>query len=120
MADQGPARALVAASPDTDAVARAMNEVIAAERAALAAVDACRAAGARQVNAARLEARRIVDRAERIAQAIHARTERVAEARARAVALAAAQRPAPPEALDSAVERVASWLAGDRDGDGDD
>jgi regulator of protease activity HflC (stomatin/prohibitin superfamily) len=117
MGDQGPERTVTGASRDATDVAQAMNALIAAERAAVAAVEACRADCAREIAAARLEARRILDRAERIAQAIHARTERIAEARARAIVAGEPDAPAPPEAVDSAVERVAMWLVGDGLGD---
>jgi regulator of protease activity HflC (stomatin/prohibitin superfamily) len=118
MGDQGPERTVAGASQDGTSVARAMNEVIAAERAAIAGVETCRADCAQQVAAARLEARGLLDRAELIAQAIHARTERIAEARARAATAGAPDLPATPEPLEDVVERVAAWLAGEGSGDG--
>ncbi|HXQ31845.1 MAG TPA: hypothetical protein VN790_07785 [Steroidobacteraceae bacterium] len=95
-----------------------MNEVIAAERAAIAGVETCRADCAREVATARLEARRLLDRAELIAQAIHARTERIAEARARAATASLPDPPAPAQSLEDVVERVAAWLAGEGNGSG--
>ncbi|HXQ63714.1 MAG TPA: hypothetical protein VN787_02570 [Steroidobacteraceae bacterium] len=118
MGDQAAERTVAEASQNDTSVAQAMNEVIAAERAAIAGVESCRADCAREVAAARLEARRLLDRAERIAQAIHARTERIAEERARAATAGVPDPSTPAGPLEDVVERVADWLAGSGNGDG--
>jgi vacuolar-type H+-ATPase subunit H len=116
MGDSQTERARAVASGDANAVARAMNEVLAAERAAAAALEACRAEVARAVGDARLEARALVERAETVAQAIHARTEGVAAERAAALTAAAAGDAASARPLRAAVDEIAAWLVGDGDG----
>jgi regulator of protease activity HflC (stomatin/prohibitin superfamily) len=98
-----------------DDVARAMDRVLAAERAAAAAVDTCRAEAARAVVAARLEARARIERAERIAQAIHGRTEAVAARRAAALVAEATSAGGPARPVDAVVDELAAWLVGDAD-----
>jgi vacuolar-type H+-ATPase subunit H len=97
-------------------VARAMNTVLAAERDAAAAIEACRADGARALDAARLAARARIERAEAVAQQIHARTERVAAARAAALAGAAVSAAEQGRPLAAAIDELAAWLVGDDDG----
>jgi regulator of protease activity HflC (stomatin/prohibitin superfamily) len=102
-------------SGDASDVARAMNEVLAAERAAAAAIEACRADVAEQLAAARLAARACIERAEATAQAIHGRTETVAAARAAALTEAATTTPAVARPLAAVVDEVAAWLVGSDD-----
>jgi regulator of protease activity HflC (stomatin/prohibitin superfamily) len=99
-------------------VAEAMNRVLAAERAALAEVDACRADAGKALEAARHEARAILERAERVAREIHARTERLAATRARQMAESAQDKRGdrePGELLEAAVERLAARMTGGSD-----
>ena len=104
-----------AESGNADRVARAMNEVLAAERAAADAIEACRAEVARELAAARLEARARIERAEALAQTIHARTESVAASRAAALAAASAAAAPPARPLAAVVDELAAWLVGGAD-----
>jgi hypothetical protein len=112
MGDWQPDRVRAVESGDADAVARAMNEVLAAERAAADAIEGCRAAVARELAEARLASRVQIERAEAVAQAIHARIERVAALRAAALADAAVTAPAVARPLATVVDEVAAWLVG--------
>ncbi len=103
-------------SGDASAVARAMNEVLAAERAAANAIEACRAEVGRELAEARRAARVHVERAEAVAQAIHARTEEVAAKRAAALTEAAGSGSAAARPLAAVVDEVAAWLVGAADG----
>jgi hypothetical protein len=116
MADRQTERVRAVESGEATDVARAMDAVLAAERAAAAAIDTCRADGARELSAARLAARARIERAEAVAQLIHGRTERVATARAAALAAAAVAAPVAPRPLAAAVDEVAAWLVADDDG----
>jgi cell division septum initiation protein DivIVA len=96
-------------------VAEAMNRVLAAERAAMAQVEACRAEADRTLEAARREAHSILERAERLARDIHGRTERLAAARARRLVEEDQRRQSQPESsnpLVAAVERLAARMTG--------
>ena len=99
-------------------VAEAMNRVLAAERAALVEVSACRSESEKSLEAARREARAVLERAERVAREIHARTERLATVRARRMVEAAHD--AEPSAdweklLAAAVGRLAARMTGESD-----
>jgi vacuolar-type H+-ATPase subunit H len=99
-------------------VAEAMNRVLAAERAALAEIAACRAEASRSLAAARHEARVILERAERVAREIHARTERLAATRARQMAESARGEEGgrnPEQRLEAAVQRLAARMTGGSD-----
>lgn len=99
-------------------VAEAMNRVLAAERAALAEVDACRAESEKSLETARHEARAVLQRAERVAREIHARTERLATVRARRMVEAAHDAAASPDwekLLADAVGRLAARMTGGSD-----
>lgn len=115
MGDWQTDRVRAAESGDASAVARAMNEVLTAERAAAAAIEACRAEIGRELAAARLAARARGERAEALAQAIHARTEQVAATRAAALVEATAAGPAAARPLATVVDEVAAWLVGAAD-----
>ena len=99
-------------------VAEAMNRVLAAERTALAEVDACRAESEKSLETARHEARAVLQRAERVAREIHARTERLATIRARRMVEAAHDAAASPDwerLLAEAVGRLATRMTGGSD-----
>lgn len=99
-------------------VAEAMNRVLAAERAALAEVDACRAESEKSLETARHEASAVLQRAERVAREIHARTERLATVRARRMVEAAHDAQASPDwekLLADAVGRLAARMTGGPD-----
>ena len=68
--------------PADGGVAEAMNRVLAAERAALAEVEACRQEADRILEAARREAQGLLERSERVARDIHARTGHAAHVHA--------------------------------------
>jgi vacuolar-type H+-ATPase subunit H len=104
--------------PVGDGVAEAMNRVLAAERAALAEIEACREEAEKTLEAARREARAILERAERVARDIHARTGPHAEARARRLRerWAREHEPADPgDVLSGALQRLASRMTGSGD-----
>ncbi|HUO79238.1 MAG TPA: hypothetical protein VMU00_03775 [Steroidobacteraceae bacterium] len=97
-------------------MARAMDAVLLAERAAAAAIDAGQAEAARVVAQARLDARAQVERAEAVAQAIHARTESVAARRATALVAAAGTGAEASRPLAAVVDELAAWLVSGADG----
>jgi len=99
-------------------VAEAMNRVLAAERDALAEIEACRTQAEKTLESARREARGILERAERIARDIHARTGRLAEARARQLRERWAREhhaPGTSETLAAAVRRLGARMTGGDD-----
>jgi regulator of protease activity HflC (stomatin/prohibitin superfamily) len=116
MGDEQTDRVRAVEPADAGVVARAMNEVLAAERAAAAAVEDCRAQLAAALADARLEARQRVERAEALAQAIHGRAEAVANARAAALTAAASAAATPARPLPTLVDALAAWLVGAGDG----
>jgi vacuolar-type H+-ATPase subunit H len=67
--------------PTKDEAARAMEEVLAAERAAREAIEACRTSAESTLEAAREDARRITRRATSRITRLHARCEQIAAAR---------------------------------------
>lgn len=104
--------------PAGGGVAEAMNRVLAAERTALADIEACRAEAEKTLEAARREARNVLERAERVARDIHARTGKLAEARARQLREHWAREHeagASGEALSTALRRLAGRMTGGSD-----
>lgn len=104
--------------PADGGVAEAMNRVLAAERAALAEVEACRHEADKTLESARREAQALLERAERVARDIHARTGKLAEARARQLCERWAREheaAARGDALAQALRRLAARMTGDGD-----
>lgn len=94
-----------------------MNRVLAAERAAAEALDACRLQAEKILESGRRQAREILDHAERIAREVHGRTERLAATRGRQIAEQAggARREPGGDPLGAAVEGLARRMTGDED-----
>ena len=104
--------------PADGGVAEAMNRVLAAERAALAEVEACRQEADRILEAARREAQGLLERSERVARDIHARTGQLAEARARQLCERWAREheaAAQGDAMAQALRRLAARMTGGGD-----
>jgi len=104
--------------PAASSIAEAMNRVLAAERAALAEVESCRAEADKALESARREARAILERAERVAGDIHARTGRLAEARARQLRERWDREHGPAgqgDLLEAALRRLAARMTGGSD-----
>jgi len=105
-------------TPAAGSIAEAMNRVLAAERAALAEAEACRAEADKTLESARRDARAILERAERIARDIHARTGKLAEARARQLRERWAREHGvadQDDGLEAALNRLAARMTGGGD-----
>jgi len=102
-------------APVPGGVAEAMNQVLAAERAAMAQLEACRAEADRTLEAGRRQAHSILEHAERLARDIHGRTERLAAARAQRLVEEDQRRQSRLESGDplvAAIERLAARMTG--------